>query len=197
MADQDKILLTNVRLSFPHLFRAKAFNEDQEPTFSASFILDKEADAEQILAVRQLMTKIARDKWGANIPKGIKLCLRDGNEEGKQDVDGYGPGVMFISASSRKKIPVVDRKRVPLEEDSGKPYAGCYVVASVRLWAQDNKWGKRINAQLMAVQFSLEGEAFGEAPVNVDEEFEELADESGGGAATGETSEDQSGAGLL
>ena len=186
MPDIGKIKLTNVRLSFPQLFRAKAFKADQEPSFNACFILNKEDDKEQILEVRKVMTAVAHDKWGNNIPKGVKLCLRDGAEPGKEDVDGYGPEVMFISASSRKRIPVVDRDLTPLSEEDGKPYAGCYVNVSLRLWAQDNEFGKRVNAQLQAVQFALDGDAFGETPVDVNEEFEVL-DESGT-AGSGEAS---------
>lgn len=181
------VKLTNVRLSFPQLFRAKAFNKDQEPTFSACFILDKTKDAKQILGIREAMSHVAKEKWGDKVPKGVKLCLRAGDEEGKEDVDGYGPDVMFVSANSRKKVPLVDRDLTPLEEDSGKPYAGCYVNGSVRLWAQDNEYGKRINAQLRAVQFVKDGEAFGEAPVNVEEEFDavEASDDDSSGSLLG------------
>lgn len=175
------VKLTTTRLSFPQLFRAKAFQKDQEPTFSACFILDKAKDAKQIAGVKEAMAAVAKEKWGDKVPKGVKLCLRAGDEPGKEDVDGYGPEVMFISASSRKKIPVVNRDLTPLGEDDGKPYAGCFVNASLRLWAQDNEYGKRINAQLRAVQFVKDGEAFGEAPVDVEEEFEamEAEDDSG------------------
>lgn len=193
MAESGKVKLTNVRLSFPQLFRAKAFKEGQEPSFNAAFILEKEGDAEQILEIRKVMTAVAKEKWGANIPKGLKLCLRDGAEPGKEDVDGYGATVQFVSASSRKRIPVVDRDLTPLTEDDGKPYAGCYVNVSLRLWAQDNEFGKRVNAQLQAVQFALDGEAFGEAPVKVEEEFDNLGDDGGTPAGDGDPSASEGG----
>ena len=182
--EKNKIILQTVRLSFPQLWRAKAFKPTDEPSFSASFIMDKEADAEQILDMRKLMTKVAHDKWGPTIPKGVKLCLRDGAEPGKEDVDGYGPTIMFVSSSSKKKIPLVDEDVAPLSEDSGKPYAGCYVNASLRVWAQDNDYGKRVNAQLLAIQFVLDGEAFGEARIDVNEEFGAV--ERAGGESTAE-----------
>lgn len=180
------VKLQSVRLSFPQLFRAKAFNKDQEPTFSACFLMEKAKDAKQITAIREAMTFVAKEKWGDKVPKGLKLCLRAGDEEGKEGVDGYGPDVMFVSSSSRKKIPVVDRDLTPLDEESGKPYAGCYVNASIRLWAQDNEYGKRVNAQLRAVQFVKDGEAFGEAPVDVNEEFSAIeADGDDSGSESG------------
>mgnify|MGYP001230954780 CR=1 FL=1 len=37
-----------------------------------------------------------------------------------------------------------------------------YVNANIELWAQNNAYGKRINATLLVVQFSKDGEPFGE-----------------------------------
>jgi hypothetical protein len=102
-------------------------------------------------------------------------CLHDGSE--KPDTDGYGPGVMYVSASERKRFPIVDKDLTPLAEEDGKPYAGCYVNASIRLWVQDNQYGKRINAAIVAVQFAKDGDSFGAAPVNVEDEFAALEDE--------------------
>jgi hypothetical protein len=108
------------------------------------------------------------------VPKSVKLCLRDGAE--KDETDGYGDEVMFVSASSAKRVPVVDRDLTPLMEENGKPYAGCYVNMSIRLWAQDNQFGKRVNAQLRAVQFVKDGEAFGNKPVDPQKEFKQIED---------------------
>jgi hypothetical protein len=49
--------------------------------------------------------------------------------------------------------------KAPLSASDGKPYSGCYVNALVELWAQAHaEHGKRINASLMGVQFSKDGE---------------------------------------
>jgi hypothetical protein len=109
------------------------------------------------------------------IPKNVKLCLRDGAE--KDEIDGYGEEIKFISASCSKRPPVVGRDLTPLAEEDGILYAGCYVNVSFRLWAQDNQFGKRVNAQLRAVQFVRDGDAFGEKPVVAEEEFSALTDE--------------------
>jgi hypothetical protein len=63
---------------------------------------------------------------------------------------------------------------VHLNAASGRPYGGCYVNASVRLWVQDNAFGKRVNCALAAVQFAGEGKAFGDAPVDPENEFSNL-----------------------
>lgn len=170
--------IQNVRLSYPNLWKAKAMEQGQEPKFSAAFILDKKLDAKQIAAIQAAMKVVAEEKWGAGkVPKGVKYCLRDGGEQGRADTDGYGPDKMFFNANSVKRIPVVDRNLAPLDEQSGKPYAGCFVNVSIKLWAQDNQYGKRVNAQLRAVQFVKDGPAFGEAPVDVSKEFTELPED--------------------
>lgn len=166
------IKLTNVRISFPNLFKARAF-EGSEPAFSASFLLDKRKDAKQIEAIKAGMKKLADETFKGKMPP--KTCLHDGSE--KPDTDGYDENVMYISARSKKPPVVVDRDKQTLLENDGRPYSGCYVNAIVRLWAQDNNYGKRINASLRAVQFARDGDPFGEKPVDADEAFDDLSDE--------------------
>lgn len=169
------VRLKNVRLSFPALFKPRAFEEGGEASYKATFLLDVDKNADDITAIEEAIEGVLDEKYPTKRPKGIKLCLRDGTE--KPDTDGYGDEIKFITASSKKRVPLVDKDiTVPLSEEDGKPYAGCYVNASIRLWAQDNKWGKRVNASLRAVQFVKDGTPFGEKPVDVEEEFESVDD---------------------
>jgi len=168
-----QITLIKVRGSFLEIFRAKAVN-DGEPRFSANFLLDKTKDAKQIKKVEDTIDAILKEKnKGKKLPVD-KVCLRDGDEK---EYDGY-EGQMFISAANKKRPAVVDRDRsTQLVEADGKPMAGDYVNAVVKLWWQDNKFGKRINASLEAVQFVKTGEHFGAPAVNLDEALPDLADD--------------------
>ena len=170
-----KIKLQNVRLSFPQLFTAKGFN-GSDPKFSAAFILDKKANAENIKTIEEACTKLAKEKFGGKVPKKCIMCLHDGEE--KEDVDGYGEDVMFITSSNKKRPQVIDRDRSPIVEEDDIVFAGCYVNALVTLWVQDNDFGKRVNAQLSAIQFVKAGEAFGEAPTKVEDEFDDISEDS-------------------
>jgi hypothetical protein len=165
-----KLLLENVRLSFPDLFKARAFNADQEAKFSATFILDK--GSKQAKALEDAIAAAVKDKWPKAKPKALKVCLRDGSE--KDHLDGFGEDVVFFNASADKRPTVVDRDRSPLTAEDGKPYAGCYVNAMVDVWAQDNQFGKRINCQLMGVQFARDGESFGGGGVAAADDFPAL-----------------------
>lgn len=171
------IKLKNVRLSFPSLFVPTKFGDEQTAKYKAVFILDKKANADAIAQINATFAQMVKSAKVKSL-SSYKLCLRDGAE--KPDTDGYGEKVMFLSASNPKAISVVDRDLTPLSQDSGKPYAGCYVNVHLRLWLQDNKWGKRINAQLAAVQFFGDGDTFGERAVTASEVFEDLSDSAGG-----------------
>lgn len=173
-----KVTLKNVRLSFPALWKAKSINNGA-PKFSASFLLDKENQEDQIADLKKVAKEVAEAQWPKGIPKGVKNCVREGSEK---EYDGYGDHVVFVSASSNNRIPVVAQDRTPLAEEDGKPYAGCYVNAVIRLWAQENDFGKRVNAQLCGVQFVKDGESFGDKPFNAEEEFEDLSGNRGNGA---------------
>lgn len=158
------VVLNNVRLSFPQIWTAKAFQPGQDPRFNANFLLDVDSQADQIKKMQDAIKKVASEKWADKIPKGLKVCLNDGDEK---DYDGY-EGTMFVSASTKVRPAIVDQKRRPLAEEDGKPYAGCYVNVAVSLWAQDNQWGKRVNATLDAIQFVKDGDSFGGKKVGAD-----------------------------
>jgi len=168
-----KIQLNNVRLSFPKLFKAEGFNgQTENAKFSAAFILDKEEHAEKIKEIKEGIKKAIAEKWPKKAPKlpAEKIFLKDG-EMKEDDYDGYDSGMMFINASSKKRPVVVDKKLTPIAEDDDVIYAGCYVNATFQIWVQDNDYGKRVNAQLRAVQFERDGEPFGAAPVEAEAEF--------------------------
>jgi len=152
------MLLKNVRLSFPDLFRATTFEAGQEPKFGGMFIL--EPGHPQIAEVQEAIQKAAMEKWPKALPSTLPLCMRPNTD--KSHLEGFDEGGWFINASSKKRPTVIDRDRAPLAEEDGKPYAGCYVNAILDVWALNNpKYPKRICAELKGVQFVMDGEAFG------------------------------------
>lgn len=158
-----KLLLNNVRVAFPTLFEARTVNGEGKPAFSCSFLIDP-AD-KQVATINAAIEKVAKEKWGAKadgILKTLratdKVALHDGDL--KSNYDGFA-GNLYISSRSSVRPLIIDQSRNPLTEQDGKPYAGCYVNASIELYAQDNNYGKRINATLRGVQFAADGDAFG------------------------------------
>jgi hypothetical protein len=162
-----KIKLSNVRLSFPSLFRKAVFS-GEETKFEATFLLDKIAQADKIAEIDAAIKHLIKDGLkGAKLPAD-KICLRDGDDV---EYAGYA-GHMSIKASSSKRPMVLDRDRSPLAEDDNRLYAGCHVNAIIELWAQNNQWGKRINANLLGVQFFKDGEPFSDGVTASADDFD-------------------------
>ncbi len=169
------VILNNVRLSFPALFQArKGPEETSKAAFAATFILDKKSNAKDIKAIQDGINKIAKEVFKGKLPP--KVCLRDGSE--KPDLEGYGEDVMFVSARNEKRQVVLDGQKLPMEEDDTRLFAGCYVNAIVRLWGQDNKFGKRINASLGPIQYVRPGEQFGGSGIDANALFKVLPEDS-------------------
>ena len=172
-----KIKLTNVRLSFAQLFEAKTVNGEGKPAFSASFLINP--NDPQIAAINAAIEAVAKDKWGAKAEATLKImrsadktCLHSGDL--KANYDGF-EGMMYISSRNALRPLVIDVDKTPLVAEDGKPYSGCFVNASVELWAQDNNYGKRVNATLMGVQFFKDGESFSGGGVADADDFDDLS----------------------
>lgn len=175
-----KIKLQNVRLAFPDIFEAKTVNGEGDPAFSATFLMAPDHPA--IEKIRAAFEKLGKEKWGARwttVKKEIetkdRLALHDGDT--KADYAGF-EGNMYISARNRTRPLVIDRDKSPLTMADGKPYAGCYVHASIELWCQDNNYGRRINASLRGIQFYKDGDAFSGGGAASEDEFEDIEDGS-------------------
>ena len=173
-----KVKLNNVRLAFPQLFEAKTVNGEGEPAFSASFLMDPKHPG--IKELKAAMEAVGQSKWGAKWPTVKKeietkdrLALHDGDT--KADYAGF-EGNFFVSARNKTRPLVIDRDKSPLTAADGRPYAGCYVHASIELWCQDNAYGKRINASLRGVQFYKDGDAFAGGGAASDDEFDDIED---------------------
>lgn len=183
-----RIMIRDVRLAFPSIFKQSAPKAGGELAFSASFLLSK--THKQIPELKAAFKTLAKEKWGAKadavlkaLEAADKTALHNGDS--KTEYEGF-EGNHFISARSKVRPTVFDQQRQELTEADGKPYSGCYVNVSLELWAQDNSYGKRINAQLRGVQFLRDGDAFagGARPADADE-FDEI-----GAEGTDEAGED-------
>ena len=164
-----KIKLKNVRLSFPSLFRKAQF-QGEETKYEATFMLDKEEHADEIAEIKAAVKDAIKEHLkGAKVPAD-KICLKDGDESGRDEYEGH----YTIKCSNNKRPKVIDRDKSPLAEDDGRPYSGCYVNAVLDLWAQNNSYGKRINANLLGVQFFKDGEPFESGSVANDDDFDEV-----------------------
>jgi len=167
-----RIKMQHVRISFPSLFNTASFGGEDTGKYEATFILDKKEHKAAVKEIEDAMKELAKDRFKGKLPLDDKLCLKDGDNTDRCEFEGS----MTVKASTKKRPLVIDLDKHPLSEADGTIYAGCYVNCIITLWAQDNKYGKRINAQLDGVQFNNNGEPLGAGGVNVDE-FDAFEDE--------------------
>jgi hypothetical protein len=171
-----KIKLQNVRLSFESLFKAKPF-EEGAPKYSATFLLPK-SDKKTKATIDKVVAQAVAD---AKIKVSAdKMFIQDGDEVFEEKgYDGYKDHWALRSSNTEKFRPtVVNRDLSPLTEDDNVIYSGCYVNATITLWVLNHKtYGKRVCANIKAVQFVKDGESFAGGRVDIDEEFQTLDDD--------------------
>jgi hypothetical protein len=164
-----EIMINNARLSFPNLFKAKAF-QDSDPKYSASFMISK--DDPQVKMLTGLVKELTAEFKGA---KFKNHAIADGDEEGREECKGMI--IIKAKASADRKPLTVDMK-ARIRDDAAfqkEMYAGCYVNADLSFYTLNNAYGKMLCCGLNAVQKFSEGEHLGSVPTN---RFSALEEES-------------------
>ena len=179
----DIIFLSNVRLSFPHLAEPqKQVNEATGTTrisYNCEFIMPQEHAGFQQFMARY--GALALEKWKEHAQPVMAMILADRktrcfgkgeekvNRKNFQTYDGYA-GNMFITGG-RDSAPqmiqdngqaVDPANTMAYQALARKMYGGCRVNAAIKPWVQDNKHGRGIRCDLIAVQFAADDTAFGE-----------------------------------
>lgn len=165
------ISIKNARLSFPSLFKKSVF-EGKEGKFEATLLFPK-TDTKTYKAIMDAIeaSKVANNKL--KVPEN-KYFIKDGDEF---EYDGY-EGMWAVKASNNKRPTIINRDKSVITEDDEIVYAGCYVNAIIEPWAQNNQFGKRINANLLGIQFVKDGEPFSDGGKTADaDDFEEIEDD--------------------
>ena len=90
-----KLMLKNVRLSFPSLFEHAQYQGNSLEKYEATFLLPKDGDDAKAVqaAIKAVGTEVLGKEWSK-----AKLCLLDGDTK---DYDGY-EGMMALKASTKK-----------------------------------------------------------------------------------------------
>lgn len=148
-----KIMLKNVRLSFPSLFKRSEF-DGKEGKYEATFLLNKSDEKTYNILKDAIDAALAEAK--IKVPSD-KYFLKDGDES---EYNGYA-GHWSIKASNSSRPLLINKDKSMLTADDEKLYPGCYVNAEIAVWVQSNKFGKRVNANLYGVQFWNDGENLG------------------------------------
>jgi len=184
-----QVKLTNVRLSFFHGFEARDYKNNGVFKYTTNCIVEKgSANHKAIEAAMLAATEEKYPQKGAAKLKTFRssnntTCYREGNDD-----DDASAGKMIFAAGRQKskgRPKIVDRNNSPLVEEDGKPYSGCYANVVADIWTQTGET-PGVRAELLAIQFVKDGEAFSGGGTNPDNiEFDDLSVED-----TDEGSED-------
>jgi len=166
----NKIKIRNARLSFPSVFK-KAVFDGKEGKYEATLLISKSDTKtyDAIMAAIEAEKKANKAKVSAD-----KLFIKDGDDF---DYEGYA-GHWAIKAGNNKRPTVINRDKTPLVEEDDVIYAGCYVNAIIDTWFQNNQFGKRVNANLLGIQFVKDGESFSDGgKVASEDDFDDIEDD--------------------
>jgi hypothetical protein len=156
-----KVITGLVRLSYAHLFEPTAKDDGGTKKYSCALLIPKsdKATIKKIeAAIAEAKEQGKSSKFGGKIPAGLKLPLRDGDEE-RPDDEVYA-GHYFVNASSVQKPGLVDRDRNQII-DPADLYSGCYVYASINFFAFNTSGNKGIACGLNNIMKVKDGEALG------------------------------------
>ena len=173
MKNKGKVVTGKVRFSYCNIFEPRAIAEGADAKYSISLIIDKK-DKETLdaidAAVKAVIEENKASVFGGKV-KGLKLPLRDGDEE-RDDV-AY-EGAMFLNASSKNQPMILDEDKQPVL-DSREVYSGCYGRASLQFYAFNTQGNKGVAVGLNAVMKLDDGESLGGAytEANAIEDFED------------------------
>jgi hypothetical protein len=186
-----RVRIQNVRFNYTNsLFTAQVPQTGEgKAKFSVVAIIPR--DHPQLAEIKAAMSETAVAKWGAKAGETLKqlqaadrLCLHDG--DAKSDKAGYA-GNLFINASNELRPLVVGPSQEVLTAADGKPYSGSYGNVIVEFWAQDNKFGKRVNASLMGAQHVKDGDRLSGGGIAAADDFEAIPQPDAAKAATAGT----------
>lgn len=186
MSESANTITVYGRLSYFYGYEGYEGTDDNgKKTISYPTHVIMEPGSPDVQRVSDLIRKVAGEAWqdkAGDILKQLKaqdrLCLHNGDVTKA----GEGPyaGRKYVSCGGKKRPRIIaTRGGVNVDVPPGQPdspYSGAWGNVMFSVWAQGangspSKFGKRINAQVMGIQFVKRDEAFGGGRTSSPDEF--------------------------
>ena|ERR1700712_2078155 len=174
--DDGCVRIDNVICSYPHLDKPWKKNEKDREKFSVTGLAPKETHAEAKAMLVDLINSLLAGAKMGKIGAEHKFVRNGDTEDGPLKPETEGMWIIKASENPDRAPKVRDqRTKVMTPAEILKTiYAGCVINILIRPWAQNNEHGKKINANLIAVQFVKDGKRIGEAAIDDDDAWEIL-----------------------
>jgi hypothetical protein len=176
-----QVLLKNVTLAFPSLAEPQSFGEG-DPAYGAKFPI--EPNSENAKLIEDAIKAEAKEAWKDKADSVLAMLVEDGkvaysrreyrSKKTGEPYAGFEKTFYLGTRNATVQPSVYDQYGEPVvgkAEITRKAFSGAIVNASVEVWAQDNKWGRRINCSLRGIMLTGEGQSFGggSSPASADE----------------------------
>lgn len=174
MIKDNKIILTNVRLSFPHLFKPQAFKGAAPETakYRATLLFSKEH-----VKLKNEIDKFIQDilsEAKLKVPSD-KIFISDGDEKDAESYPGYKDHWVVRCSNPKSQPPrTLNKYKEKVTEEDNLFYSGCYVDAVINPWLQKNTFGKAVNCNILGIRFRDHGEPLSGGGGDVTGMFEDL-----------------------
>lgn len=178
------IKLSNIRCSYPHLGAAYGGDGEGEPKYGIVGLLPK-ATHKEAYALLKEQIEVAKKNHKAGVLKVAPsmLFLKDGDVDFPDKPECAGMWVVSARESKKPDVYNIEREELTTKaEIEEEIYGGCWVSIVIRPWTQENKYGKRVNANLISVLKRRDDEPFGEGRVDTSDAWDEDEDWEDGGS---------------
>ncbi len=159
------VTTNRARLSYEHLFRPYAHQQNQEPKYSVTVLVPK-TDVEtkrRIDSAIAAATNVGVSKcWNGAKPPVLAVPVYDGDGV-RPNGEHFGAeckGCWVFTASSKNAPQVVDLSLNPIINQS-EVYSGCYARVNVNFFPYNSNGKRGIGCGLNAVQKLEDGEPLG------------------------------------
>ncbi len=190
------IMLSNVRLSFPNLAEPqKQVNEStgkERISYNCEFIMPQ--DHPGFAQFMQQYAAMAAEKWKEHAQASMGMIQQDRKKRcygvGEEKInsrtfkpyDGY-PGHVFITCGRDSQPQMIQADGTPIDPANSMAYqqlarqlyGGCRVNAAIKSWLQDNRHGRGVRCDLVAIQFAGDDIPFGEPTIDASGMFGAVA----------------------
>lgn len=175
------IKISNVRASYPHLDKPYGGEDGGEPKYSITLLMPKNTHAAIEKIIREQIEAVKKaHKGGALKVAPSMLFIKDGDVDFPDKPECEGMWVISARESKRPDVYNMDREELTNPNEINEEiYGGCWVSVVIRPWTQENKYGKRVNANLISVLKRKDDEAFGEGRVDTSDSWDDEDDEWG------------------
>lgn len=161
-----RVVTGEIRLSYAHLFEARAASAGQDPKYSTTVLVPKTdtATKQRIdAAIAAAIDQGVAQKWSGVRPPVVSICVHDGDGARPSDGMPYGDeckGHWVFTAASKQPPQVIDLSGNPIIQQTDI-YSGCYARVCVTFFAYSSNGKKGIGCALDAVQKLRDGEPLG------------------------------------